>query len=86
MLYYGERFNMDRLIIEKNADGVAKTYGKGIMQTTYELIGGGAFKLTTAQIMWPDNKTCIHKKGIIANQENAVEPSDAISRAIAVLG
>ena len=34
------------------------------MQTTYELVSGGAVKLTTAKILWPDKTTCIHLKGI----------------------
>lgn len=55
---------IDKIIVEKNPDGVARTYGKGIMQTTYSLMSGGAFKLTTARILWPDKKTCIHRKGI----------------------
>ena len=42
-----------------------KTYGKGIMQTTYlNLETGEALKLTTAYIYWPDGKTCIHGTGL----------------------
>ena len=45
--------------------GVAKTYGKGIMQTTYPfLTSGGAVKLTTAKILWPKGN-CIHGVGIL---------------------
>ena len=40
-----------------------KTYGKGIMQTTYTLPNGGAFKLTTAKYYLPGGE-CIHKTGI----------------------
>ncbi len=86
MLHYKDGFNQSRLIIEKNSDGVAKTYGKGIMQTTYPLTNGGALKLTTAKIYLPDGVTSIHDKGFIATGENAVSPSDALARAIAVLG
>ena len=86
MLTYKEKFDKSRLIIEKNADGVAKTYGKGIMQTTYLMYNGGAFKLTTARVLWPDASTCIHNRGIIAEGENAVVAGDAaIVRANAVL-
>ncbi len=48
-------------------DGVAKTFGKGIMQTTYPLSGklGGAVKLTTAQICWPKSGRCIHGRGVL---------------------
>ncbi len=40
-----------------------KTYGKGIMQTTYNLPNGGAFKLTVAKYYLPKGD-CIHKEGI----------------------
>ncbi len=86
MLHYKDRFDESKLIIEKNADGVAKTYGKGIMQTTYGLISGGALKLTTAKMYLPDKTTSIHGVGFIANGENAVDSQNALSRAIEVLG
>ena len=85
LICYGDIFSADRLIIEKNLDGVAKTYGKGIMQTTYKLISGGAFKLTTARILWPDG-TCIHGKGIYTSEENSVLKEHAVERAISTLG
>lgn len=44
-----------------------KTYGKGIMQTTYRNFQTGeALKLTTAYIYWPDGQTCIHGTGLSA--------------------
>ena len=47
-----------------------KSYGKGIMQTTYvNTFGGGALKLTTAKLVWPDGKTCIHGVGITKSLE-----------------
>ncbi len=87
MLTYGDRFSSDGsdLIIEKNANDVAKTFGKGIMQTTYVLANGGAYKLTTGRVLWPDKKTCIHGTGIIASGENAVSKADALNRAIQVI-
>ena len=86
MLYYGDRFSQDKLVIERNLSGVAKTYGKGIMQSTYELITGGALKITTARILWPDEQTCIHGVGIYTSQANSVYSEQALSRAIEVLG
>ena len=62
---------MEILIVEKESDGLARTYGKGIMQKTYLLKSGGAFKLTTAKVMWPDKSTCIHEKGILPIPQNA---------------
>ncbi len=85
MLHYGDSFDQSKLIIEKNSEGVARTYGKGIMQTTYGLIGGGALKLTTAQIFLPDEQTSIHGVGFRADQNNAVEKGQAMARAIELL-
>lgn len=85
MAYYGGEFTLDKLVIEKSASGKVTTFGKGIMQTTYGLIGGGALKLTTARILWPDGTTCIHGKGIETKVENQVEKSQVISRAIEIL-
>lgn len=56
-------------------DGEAKTYGKGIMQTTFYMAGTGcAVKLTTAEIYWPVSGRCIHGVGITsADGANAVK-------------
>jgi carboxyl-terminal processing protease len=40
-----------------------KTFGKGIVQTIYQLDKGTSVKLTTAKYLTP-NKVDIHKKGI----------------------
>ncbi len=47
--------------------GVAKTYGKGIMQTTFYLDAQKKdfLKLTTAQLRWPISGTSIHARGIL---------------------
>ena len=85
MLHYGGVFSADKLIIQKDDDGKATTFGKGIMQTTYGFIDGSALKLTTARVLWPDETTCIHKKGITTKAENQVGASQVISRALDVL-
>jgi C-terminal processing protease CtpA/Prc len=86
MLNYGDFFSVDRLIIERNKSGTARTYGKGIMQTTYSFMDGSALKLTTANIYWPDGSTCIHGKGITTTTQNSVEKGVyAIMRAQATL-
>ncbi len=41
-----------------------RTYGKGIMQTTFSRISGDAIKLTTAQLHWPLSNVCIHNVGV----------------------
>ena len=55
----------------KTSNGyVYRTYGKGIMQTTFENItGGDAIKLTTAKIYWPNSNVSIHGVGINKNLE-----------------
>ncbi len=84
---YNEIFNLNKLVIDKTYNGVETTFGKGIMQTTYTLLSGGALKLTTAKVLWP-NGECIHDKGIspLNRAENVVTQENALSRAIAVLG
>ena len=68
MLSYDTQDKIDVVLApSKDDDGqtVYKSYGKGIMQTTYvNTFGGGALKLTTARLVWPDGKTCIHGVGI----------------------
>lgn len=74
LTHYGV-VSSETLVITKYGE-VAKTYGKGIMQTTYpHILVWDAVKLTTAYIYFPDGKTSIHNKGFIATGENAVSPS-----------
>lgn len=73
MLSYDER-NVVKVVLaasqgrdtDDNVVDVYKSYGKGIMQTTFpNTFGGGAIKLTTAKLYWPnEDKTCIHGLGI----------------------
>ena len=65
MLDYGAISYADICLTENF--GVAKTYGKGIMQSTYPLglINAAAIKLTTAQVFWPISGNCIHGRGIL---------------------
>ena len=57
----GEKYLEFTDTVEKNA----KTYGKGIMQSTFvNPRTGEAFKLTTAEIYWPKGETSIHGKGL----------------------
>lgn len=66
MLDYGAITYSDICLCERA--GETKTYGKGIMQTTYPLWGlqGDAVKLTTARILWPSGN-CIHGVGVTEN-------------------
>ena len=68
ILDYGATSPQNVYLCER--DGVAKTYGKGIMQTTYPFgIGSGqdAIKLTTAKLFWPNSGKCIHGRGYLPN-------------------
>lgn len=59
--------NIVKVVIEENErqSGVYRSYGKGIMQTTFEnFVEGSAIKLTTAQLFWPKSNVCIHGVGI----------------------
>lgn len=47
-----------------NGETVYKSYGKGIMQSTYERVTGEAIKLTTAKIFWPRSNISIHDVGL----------------------
>ena len=61
---YGATAFSDICLIERN--GVAKTYGKGIMQTTYYLgLKMDAVKLTTAELHWPVSGKSIHGRGVL---------------------
>ncbi|MBO5285391.1 MAG: hypothetical protein J6B16_00685 [Clostridia bacterium] len=85
LLTYGD-LSKDNLVITSSTTptGVNKTYGKGIMQTTFYGPKNNAIKLTTAYIYWPDGTTNIHGKGIEASLENSVLYEDGFSRALAV--
>ncbi len=60
--------NVVKVVLSRNPQGVYKTYGKGIMQTTFEnFTVGDAIKLTTAKIYWPKSNVSIHGVGITKN-------------------
>ena len=84
----GAHFGLDNLVLtEYNVERkVYCTYGKGIMQTTYELKSGGALMLTTAYVYWPLLGLCIHDVGIETSKiENCVSDENAIKRANEIL-
>ena len=50
---------------DKSGEIVYRTFGKGIMQTTYENpTTGEAIRLTTAKIYWPTSDITIHGEGV----------------------
>lgn len=62
---YSEEY-LDWLESTGSAPLTARTYGKGIMQTTFENYNGEALKITCAKICW-DNGRCIHGVGLTAD-------------------
>lgn len=65
MLDYGTIGYEDVCLSERS--GVARTYGKGIMQTTYYLDPqkDDVIKLTTAELRWPVTGNSIHMRGVL---------------------
>ncbi|MGN1104243.1 MAG: S41 family peptidase [Candidatus Coproplasma sp.] len=62
---YISDFSENYLTHSNTAAKNCRTYGKGIMQTTYQhAIQKYAIKLTTAKIYWPDGVTSIHGTGL----------------------
>jgi carboxyl-terminal processing protease len=87
MLYYKDMgFTHDKLLVTYNpARSDYSTYGKGIMQSTYGLVSGGAVKLTTGLIYQPDRTTCIHETGIKPTlDKNCVLDYNALDRAMEI--
>lgn len=62
-----------KVVLEGISSGeniIYRTYGKGIMQTTYpDVFGGGAIKLTTAKLYWPTSGITIHGVGVTKSVE-----------------
>ena len=64
MVDYGGTSYGDICLFERN--GVTKTYGKGIMQSSFRLsLKGDVIKLTTAEIRWPVTEYSIHGRGVL---------------------
>lgn len=59
------------IFLREDEAGVARTYGKGIMQHYYDVTGGNALKLTVAEIFWPKSKKSIHGVGVTAEGDGA---------------
>ena len=89
MVDYGALNFSDICLVERG--GVAKTYGKGIMQTTYYLGAKlDAIKLTTAEICWPVSGRSIHGRGVLPEDGaktvvNGYFTDEEIANAMAVL-
>ena len=60
---YGTVSYGDIYLRKDAATGVARSYGKGIMQSHYPNASGGVMKLTVAEIFWPNGRS-IHGVGV----------------------
>lgn len=66
---YVSDFSEEYLRFSRTADKNCRTYGKGIMQTTFvNPLTGEALKLTTAKIYWPKGEVSIHDVGLNVSQ------------------
>lgn len=63
MVDYGT-LDFSHIYLRENAAGIAKSYGKGIMQSHFTNPNGATMKLTTAEIVWPNGKS-IHGVGVV---------------------
>ncbi len=52
------------IYLRKSEDGTARSYGKGVMQTTFVAPDGSAARITTAKIYWPVSERNIHGTGV----------------------
>lgn len=66
------------IYLRENENGVAKTYGKGIMQTHYDSPNGDILKLTSAEIFWPLSNKTIHDKGVLPSDGANKIPSSLL--------
>ena len=62
--FIGAVLDYDKDNIVKVVVSGGKTYGKGIMQTTYWRTFGDGIRLTTSKLFWPVSKKSIHGVGI----------------------
>ncbi len=66
------------IYLHQDESGVAKTYGKGIMQTHYENSNGSTLKLTSAEIFWPKSNKSIHGVGVTPQNDGAIAISSPL--------
>ena len=63
--------SLSEIYLRENADGVARSYGKGIMQSHFASASGAAMKLTVAEIVWPVTGRSIHGIGVTPSYPEA---------------
>lgn len=54
----------NHIYLREDESGIAKSYGKGIMQASYQHYTGAAMKLTIAGVFWPLSNRSIHDVGV----------------------
>lgn len=65
-----------QIFLRENENGVAKTFGKGIMQSHFTNLSGAAMKLTVATVHWPVTGKCIHGVGVTPGDGAVPIPAD----------
>ena len=69
----------------EGSGGVYKTYGKGIMQSTYKNSDGSAVKLTTDKLYFPLSGISIHGVGITEKTSPRVKTAETGRALVAAL-
>ncbi len=89
VLDYDKKGIVKVLVSPSNVNGETeyRTYGKGIMQTTYTNGDGSAVKLTTAKIYFPLSNISIHGVGITEETSNKVfsESGNSLEKALQII-
>lgn len=70
--------SFEDIYLRENERGVAKSFGKGIMQSHYQSLSGAAMKLTVAEMRWPVSNKSIHGIGVTPADGATPIPADLI--------
>lgn len=86
LLDYADKSGFGGLTVYvEGSGGVYKTYGKGIMQSTFKNSDGSAVKLTTDKLYFPLSSISIHGVGITEKTSPRVKPAETGTALVAAL-
>ena len=82
--------NQEELILDSKNGNILSALVGASSKIAKEIIAdlldnGGAFTITTGKLYWPDEKTCIHGKGIKVYDTVVSSKDAAISKAVEIL-
>ena len=87
LLDYADKSNYGGLTVYvEGSGGVYRTYGKGIMQSTFKNADGSAVKLTTDKLYFPVSGISIHGVGITEQTSPRVKTAETGTALAAALG